>query len=209
MQVAYQNAWDMLSKYNNLTDNRYEIYAAATLLNPGLRIYYFNHFWSEFPVQKELMLHTNREIWEVQYRHPTTVPALEAPHAVTSSFSAFLANIYTTGNEQQYDDAFKRYTTGKPSSLAEWKERDLFQWWAQCEYPELRQWAFDTLSIPAMSAELERVFSQAKRFITDDRNRLLPETFEALMLLKHWSLQDIYSVVTPLGTPEDESEPIR
>jgi hypothetical protein len=26
----------MLSKYNNLTDNRHEIYAAATLLNPGL-----------------------------------------------------------------------------------------------------------------------------------------------------------------------------
>jgi hypothetical protein len=61
--------------------------------------------------------------------------------------------------------------------------------------------AFDTLSIPAMSAELERVFSQAKRFITDDRNRLSPETFEALMLLKHCALQDFYSVVTP-DTPE-------
>jgi hypothetical protein len=39
--VAYQNAWEMLNKYNNLTDKNHEIYAAATLLNPCLRKRFF------------------------------------------------------------------------------------------------------------------------------------------------------------------------
>jgi hypothetical protein len=36
----------------------------------------------------------------------------------------------------------------------------------------IRQQALDLLSIPAMSAEVERVFSSAKRLITADRNAL-------------------------------------
>jgi hypothetical protein len=37
-------------------------------------------------------------------------------------------------------------------------------------YPQLRQLAFDTLSIPAMSAEIERVLSSAKKLLTPERN---------------------------------------
>jgi hypothetical protein len=50
----------------------------------------------------------------------------------------------------------------------------------------LRQLALDLISIPAMSAEVERVFSQAKRLITTDRNRMNDETIEVLQLLKNW-----------------------
>jgi hypothetical protein len=37
LAVAYQNAWEKLSKYYNKTDNSYSIYAAATLLYPNYR----------------------------------------------------------------------------------------------------------------------------------------------------------------------------
>jgi len=50
----------------------------------------------------------------------------------------------------------------------------------QCGYPELRQQALDTLSVPGMSAEVERVFSQAKRTLTTDYNELSNEKVEAL-----------------------------
>jgi hypothetical protein len=50
----------------------------------------------------------------------------------------------------------------------------------------LRQLALDLISIPAMSTEVERVFSQAKRLITTDRNRMNDETIEVLQLLKNW-----------------------
>jgi hypothetical protein len=156
------------------------------------------------------MIQTNRGIWETQYKQNTTVPVSQAP--LRSSLSVYLSHLYA-GDDEQHDDDFERYLSGKPSPWIEWHHKDqpdLFQWWAQCEYPQLRQWAFDTLSAPAMSAELERVFSQAKRFYPSDRNRLATEAFEAMMLLKQWSLQGIYSMVRPipLGT-EDISEPIR
>jgi hypothetical protein len=44
----------------------------------------------------------------------------------------------------------------------------------------MAQMAFDLLSIPAMSAECERVFSQTKLLITDQRNRLSDDSIEAV-----------------------------
>jgi hypothetical protein len=50
----------------------------------------------------------------------------------------------------------------------------------------MAQIAFDILSIPAMSSECEREFSQAKLLITTPRTRLADEIIEAVELLKHW-----------------------
>jgi hypothetical protein len=46
-------------------------------------------------------------------------------------------------------------------------------------------YAFDTLTIPAMSAECERVFSSTKKLITSKRNRLVEEIIEASEYLKN------------------------
>jgi len=46
LQIAYQNAWEKLRKYNDLTDEAYEIYAAGALLNPCLRKAYFTERWT-------------------------------------------------------------------------------------------------------------------------------------------------------------------
>ena len=46
--------------------------------------------------------------------------------------------------------------------------------------------ALDILSIPAMSAEPERLFSGAKITITDCRNRLGIKSIEAIECLKSW-----------------------
>jgi hAT family C-terminal dimerisation region len=46
--------------------------------------------------------------------------------------------------------------------------------------------ALDLLSIPAMSAEVERVFSSVKRLLTPDRNRMNKDSIEETQLLKHW-----------------------
>ena len=57
----------------------------------------------------------------------------------------------------------------------------MFKWWGnQTDYPELRRMAFDFLSIPAMSSETERVFSQTKRTISDTRYRLGAPVIEAI-----------------------------
>ncbi len=46
--------------------------------------------------------------------------------------------------------------------------------------------ALDILSIPAMSADPERLFSGAKITVSDRRNRLGIYTLEALECLKSW-----------------------
>lgn len=63
-------------------------------------------------------------------------------------------------------------------------------WWcqeAQClAYPRLSQMAIDILSIAAMSAEPERVFSGARRTISWDRARLSGDRIMKLECLKSW-----------------------
>lgn len=46
--------------------------------------------------------------------------------------------------------------------------------------------AFDFLTIPAMSDDAERVFSAAKRTLTDGRGQLKAETLQWTECLKSW-----------------------
>jgi len=50
----------------------------------------------------------------------------------------------------------------------------------------LFQYAFDTLSCPAMPTECERVFSSAKKLITPERNHQGEDIIEACECLKGW-----------------------
>ena len=60
-------------------------------------------------------------------------------------------------------------------------------WWIRhaTDYPVLSQMALDFFSCPAMSAECERVFSQTKRIITDERNHVGSDTVAAIACQKH------------------------
>lgn len=61
-------------------------------------------------------------------------------------------------------------------------------WWIQHEkdYPQLSCMALDLLAIPAMSSEVERVFSSTGMMITDRRNRLKEDVIEAVECMKSW-----------------------
>jgi hAT family C-terminal dimerisation region len=64
------------------------------------------------------------------------------------------------------------------------------KWWLlpeqQRDYPNLSKMALDILSIPAMSASIERLFSSANMTVSDRRNRLTPDTIEMIECLKSW-----------------------
>ena len=66
----------------------------------------------------------------------------------------------------------------------------------------IRQMCIDLLSIPAMSAEVERVFSSTKRTVTTDRNRLTDDTIGKLQLLKYWWQ---YDLIAPIAEERLES----
>lgn len=108
-----------------------------------------------------------------------------------------MASMSASSAQSYENDDFAQYINTPQEPWTEWHHGSLFQWWNACCFPGLRQMAFDALSVPAMSAELERVFSQAKRFYTDDRNRLSTDSFEALQCLKQWSQQKVYDITVP------------
>src|ERR1700722_6525305 len=66
--------------------------------------------------------------------------------------------------------------------------RSNFDWWRDQRwlYPIISLWALDTLSIPVISVECERVFSSAKKLIAPERNALADNTIEACECLKAW-----------------------
>ena len=89
--VCYQNAWDVLSKYNNLTDRNHEIYAAAALLNPCLRKRYFIRSWTnDAATEIEPMIEKNRGIWQRNYQlnQPINTPTVSR-----SALSQYIARI--------------------------------------------------------------------------------------------------------------------
>lgn len=63
-------------------------------------------------------------------------------------------------------------------------------WWLlpeqQRDYPNLSKMALDILSIPAMSASVERLFSSSNITVSDRRNRLNADTIEVIESLKSW-----------------------
>jgi hypothetical protein len=191
--VCYQNAWEKLQKYNNLTDESHEIYAAGALLNPCLRRAYFDARWTHDAAEYiEPMLRANREYWQAVYPQDLTV---ESSLPLRSPIDQFIISTQTQ-TRALVTDEYTRYIEDAQTAPTDWKKENLFLWWMQAPYPGLRPWAFDTLSIPATSAELERIFSQAKRTITVDRNRLKDESFEAAQCMKHWLDQDIIGRIT-------------
>jgi hypothetical protein len=70
---------------------------------------------------------------------------------------------------------------------------DLLSFWKtkRHSYPRLAVMALEILSVPAMSAEVERVFSSGKLTLSDQRARLDSEIVEALEYLRHWNAAGI------------------
>ena len=70
------------------------------------------------------------------------------------------------------------------------KELNPRQWWIdpQKDYPQLAIMALEILAIPAMSSEIERVFSRSALLLTDRRNRLKEDVIEATECMKSWNV---------------------
>ena len=188
LAVAYQNAWEKLQKYYELTDDAHPIFAAAILLHPSHRKHYFDHHWTGDEKQwTELMIANVKKVWplapiqaqqqQVEQRQPSIIEQYlrqaQMPQVVGDEFDSYINGVQTN--------------FGTPHDCIPWlrSRANLF--------PGITQHALDLLSIPAMSAELERVFSSAKLTTTPLRNALSDKTMEVLELLKYWYTRNIIS----------------
>jgi hypothetical protein len=84
-------------------------------------------------------------------------------------------------------NAWLKFTLDQDNSI----ENPLKWWLDELEhnphrFPSIVHIAINLFSAPAMSAECERVFSCAKRTITDEQNRLSAKQIEANKCQKDW-----------------------
>jgi len=130
-----------------------------------------------------------QKLWDEEYK-PIESPSLSINKVTSLQPSTKRRNRYEEWSHQ-YDlvnestDEYTKYLKAElvivSNSLAWWLEPT-----QQENYPNLSKMAIDFLTIPAMSAAPERIFSGAKLTITEKRFWLSPEIIEAFECLKSW-----------------------
>jgi len=175
-------AWAKLEKYYKIMDNT-PIYGAALFLHPNHRFKYFKQKWTTKALKayQKSMLDAIRLLYNEQYAKTSFDSAIDASSEEEIEMDIVRSYLHAGMKEK---DEFEAYLQGAPTQLAD--DANLYQWWATAGSPRLAQMAYDLLSIPAMSAETERVFSGAKLTISPNRNRLTEDIIEATDCLKRW-----------------------
>jgi hAT family C-terminal dimerisation region len=107
----------------------------------------------------------------------------------------YLDQSLTTSSDDEIDE-YQAYLAQKTLKQ---KPTNIFNWWINKaeEWPCLTSLAFTVLSIPAMSAEVERVFSSTKMLVTERRSNLRVETIEANECLWSWIMQGLFGDKPP------------
>ena len=150
-----------------------------------------------------------KEPWGVYKPQDTDMaPLVQEPLRTDNEFLLYLDE--QAEDIQVIKDEYEHYCNQPTLKL-----RDARNWWLQPTqqemYPNLSRLALEILSIPAISAEPERLFSATKLIITDQRNRLSMMMIEALASLKSWYklkdwIMDRDLFVGPKGKDEDGEE---
>ena len=183
MEAMINAGWRKLDKYYQLTEHS-PAYVAALVLNPNFKWQYIEHNWtSEWIPESKRMI---KLFWNEQYKPQELSKPPSAFTEPTVLSTNPLKNFKRAHQQvQSFEDEYAHYCA-QDCEL----EVDPLKWWLddaqQKKYPNLSKMAIDVLSIPAMSAEPERVFSGAKHTLTQYRNRLGMETIRAFECLKSW-----------------------
>ncbi|EXU94500.1 hAT family dimerization domain protein [Metarhizium robertsii] len=198
--------WSKLEDYYVKSD-RTPVYRAALALHPSYGYDNFERHWKKAMGKPQWYNDMQSAVSDLfdEYRRQAEVET-----QAQTGFSEDDDGIDTDANE--YSSFGKRSVSSlnaqrkkakAVSELDRFQTRQIYaedldvasplEWWSrhQHEYPVLYRMALDLFSIPGMSAECERVFSQTKKMITDERNQLSPEAVEADQLQKHWLLRGL------------------
>lgn len=178
-----ETAWAKLDKYYNKTD-RTPIYLAAIVLNPRWKWQYFENIWPTQWVEKAQI--SVECFWTTYYKSRDFQIPLVTATSTEASKSKFEAWLTKQAPLAPPLDEYQRYITSMVLPDCK-KARD---WWLEPPqrklYPNLSIMAIDLLSIPAMSAEPERLFSGAKHTVSPLRQSLTAATINATECLKSW-----------------------
>ena len=193
MQSNILNARAKLVKYRKLLKS--PIYIIAMVLIPWKKWHYFEKNWTLDEVaEAKLALH---EHW-LEFYAPIEV----TPPTIRVSIPNQSRNILEQMDDSDDDDFSQDCQDEWIAYQAAGREHkgsfvSASQWWQlnQHKYPRLAIMAANILTIPGMSAEVERLFSSTKLMLTDQRASLLPAVIEAAECIGSWKRMGIITSI--------------
>lgn len=124
--------------------------------------------------------------WEAEYKPRGTTGRTQSLQATKSTQNSFEQWQQSKQRSQLDIDEYDKYLQAPVLPEVQDARTWLLEATQRSTYPNPSIMAIDILSIPAMSAEPERLFSGAKTTITDRRNNLGIESIQAVECLKSW-----------------------
>jgi hypothetical protein len=179
LSPCINSAWKKLDKYYGLTE-RSSAYTAAMVMVPSQKWTWIEDNWENnwIKTAKKQV----QELWDTEYK-PVQLPS---PPRVEISIEEKTEHEIWLEQKRRRPlalDEYMKYCQGPITS-----DVNARAWWMEpaqrAAFPNLGKMALDLLSIPAMSASPERLFSSAGLTITERRNRLGIQSIEALECLK-------------------------
>jgi hypothetical protein len=192
--------WAKLDKYYTLTEES-AAYVAAVVMDPSQKWSHFEEMWAPQPTWLPKHQELIKNVWLRQYN-----PTVDEPEFSKDSLSknSYVRHLQKRAIDRAPKDEYQLYLSTPPITAC----KDPRAWWSEPtqlqQFPYLSKMAFDFLTIPAMSDDAERVFSAAKRTLTDGRGQLKAETLQWTECLKSWLGMENWVDLTE-GEDEEES----
>jgi len=172
-------------------------YGASLLLHPSRRKEYIEKNWK--PSWQNKVLKSVKKLWREEYgqREVQLISAQSSPGRTVEpdEFDLIEQELDVIAHRSMGKDEFDAFINAEPILI----KGSALNWWLaepqRRTYPHLSQMAINLLSVPAMSAEAERVFSGARRQIPWSRAQLGAKMIEQLECLKHWITKEVLSNV--------------
>lgn len=181
------SGWAKLDKYYTKTEET-PVYIAAVVLDPTQKWAYFEEHWDIHPDWQADWRVKVEAFWTQFYRPVDVVPTpvVDSQRDPQQENNLYVALLQARRAARAPADEYQRYISLPPLP-------EIFnplQWWMEesqrQSYPNLSRMALDLLTVPAMSADAERLFSGANLTISDRRNRLGIKMIESLECLRSW-----------------------
>lgn len=204
--ASFNSAWAKLDKYYGRTDES-SAYNAAVALHPSNKLEYFRLVWEGHPTWIIDAEHKITELWKSKWSGPFDNHILIYPACYKPKHTVLAIPTQSPGSYSRDPNRFTQWKASKqhitPMVTDNTDELERYfmgnlvaniknpiEWWLestqQRAYPNLARMAVDLLSIPAMAADPERLFSSAGYMINNRRNGLKIDTIQALECLKSW-----------------------
>jgi len=190
MKINIMNAQSKLKKYRQLLTS--PVYIVAMVLIPWIKWEYCESHWTEPEVRAAKVV--AQKYWDDHYCGAKVGDSTGAlgPVAITKPggkepglLQAHIRRRQVPKTKESQDE-YERYCLAEPVEENDWDSALL--WWEAFEqqYPGLARMAKDILSIPGMSAEVERLFSSAKLMLPPTRSLLQEDGIEAGECIRSW-----------------------